>query len=108
MEARGEIRGGRFVHGVGGEQFALPEVVPLLRQASQKAKTEEVIILSAADLMNLIGILTSGSKVTASASNTVAYLGGLHVGHRQGKVLWIDPKLGEESKEKVSQGLRRF
>jgi len=108
MEAKGEIRGGRFITGVSGEQFALPEVVPLLRQCAQEKQKEEWCIVSAADPMNLVGIVTRGIKVTASASNAVAYLSGKHVGHRQGKEVWIEPELEEETAEKISQGLKRF
>jgi len=107
MEAKGEIRGGRFITGVSGEQFALPEVVPLLRQSAQEKSKEELCILSASDPMNLAGIVTPGAKVTASASNAVAYLGGKVVGHRQGKEGWVDPNLDEIMMSKISQSLRR-
>ncbi|MFQ5598610.1 MAG: DEAD/DEAH box helicase [Nitrospiria bacterium] len=108
MEARGEIRGGRFITGVAGEQFALPEIIPLLRQNRSETKKSEITIVSSADPMNLVGILSSGPKVIASASNAVVYLGGRHVGHQQGKEVWIDPKLDEQTAEKISQGLKRF
>jgi len=56
----------------------------------------------------LVGILSPGAKVSASASNVLAYLGGKHVGHRQGKETWIDPTLDGEMAASVSQGLRGF
>ncbi|MEC4677258.1 MAG: ATP-dependent DNA helicase, partial [Nitrospirota bacterium] len=105
LEARGEIRGGRFITGVSGEQFALPQVVPLLRQ-DRKAEKDKLIFISASDPMNLVGILTPGPKVKASASNVLAYLGGKHVGHRQGKETWIDSALDGELRTRVLQGLR--
>ncbi len=107
LEARGEIRGGRFITGVSGEQFALPEVVPLLRQ-ERKAEKDKLIFVSASDPLNLVGILSLGPKVAASASNVLVYLGGKHVGHRQGKETWIDPGLDDETAGKVSEGLMRF
>ncbi|MFQ5596410.1 MAG: DEAD/DEAH box helicase [Nitrospiria bacterium] len=107
MEAQGEIRGGRFITGVSGEQFALPEVVPLLRQSMQEQPKEAITIVSAADPMNLAGIVTPRAKVTASASNAVAYLDGKVVGFKQGKEIWVEEKLDEEIAGRLAQGLRR-
>ncbi|MDQ2921838.1 MAG: hypothetical protein M3R52_09560, partial [Acidobacteriota bacterium] len=106
LEARGEIRGGRFVAGISGEQFALPEAVGMLRairrarsgsmdfgfrSPSQMAEdsatepslmaglppTEESLIsVSAADPLNLIGIITPGGRVTAFTSNRILYHNG--------------------------------
>jgi ATP-dependent Lhr-like helicase len=114
MESRGEIRGGRFVSGVGGEQFALPEVVERLREARDKgsnvgathASPLHIVIISAADPMNLVGILTSGPKVPATASNAVAYLNGRYTGHRIAGEIWIDPKLDTETTHKIDRALR--
>jgi len=109
MEARGEIRGGRFITGVGGEQFALPEVVDLLRQERRDNHAgpihESPVIVSAADPMNLVGILTPDPKVPAIASNAVAYLGGRCIGHRVAGEVWVDPKLDPEIARKVKQQL---
>jgi len=106
MESRGEIRGGRFITGVGGEQFALPEVVDLLRQARREETKNDLVIVSAADPMNLIGILTPGPKVPATASNAVAYLNGRYVGHRVAGEVWVDPKLDSEVARKVERALK--
>lgn len=110
MESRGEIRGGRFITGVGGEQFALPEVVDLLRQARRNnnvgAIHESPVIVSAADPMNLVGIITPGPKVPATASNAVAYLGGRYIGHRQAGEIWVDPKLDPELARKIERALK--
>jgi len=105
LESRGEIRGGRFVTGVGGEQFLLPEVVDLLRQDPEKSSGKAQVI-SAADPMNLVGILVGGSKVPATASNTVAFSAGRHAGHRQGGEVWINPDLDLESACALERELR--
>jgi len=64
MEARGQIRGGRFVTGVWGEQFALKEAVTKLRAVVRKPKSGELVTISAADPLNLTGIITPGSRVS--------------------------------------------
>ena len=65
LEARGEIRGGRFVAGFGGEQFAAPDAVGRLRAVRKAAKTGERVVIGAADPLNLVGILTPESRVPA-------------------------------------------
>jgi ATP-dependent Lhr-like helicase len=77
LEARGEIRGGRFVAGLSGEQFAVPEAVGLLREVRRRPRDEEWVSLSAADPLNLIGILTPGPRLPALAGNRVLYRDGL-------------------------------
>jgi ATP-dependent Lhr-like helicase len=77
LEARGEIRGGRFVAGLSGEQFAAPEAVGLLREMRRRPPQEEWVSLSAADPLNLLGILTPGSRLPALAGNRVLYRDGL-------------------------------
>lgn len=79
LEARGEIRGGRFVAGFSGEQYALAEAVPMLRAVRRKPKNEQWVSLSAADPLNLIGILTPGGRVPALAGNRVLYRDGVPV-----------------------------
>jgi ATP-dependent Lhr-like helicase len=78
LETRGEIRGGRFVNGFVGEQFALPEAVERLR-AERHAKQEEPIMISAGDPLNLVGILTPGPRVSPYSNQVVAYRNGLPV-----------------------------
>ncbi|WP_250453409.1 DEAD/DEAH box helicase [Caballeronia sp. ATUFL_M2_KS44] len=80
LEARGEIRGGRFVAGLAGEQFALPEAVPLLRDMRKRPKENAFVALSAVDPLNLVGTLLPGEKVPALAGNRVLYLDGVPVG----------------------------
>jgi ATP-dependent Lhr-like helicase len=77
LEARGEIRGGRFVTGVSGEQFALPDAVEALRAARREPKRGEVVRLSACDPLNLVGIITPGPRVAAALPNTVVYEDGV-------------------------------
>jgi ATP-dependent Lhr-like helicase len=82
MEARGEIRGGRFVTGFSGEQFALPEAAGALRKAV--GTDEELVSISAADPLNLAGVMTPGEKVPALSGNRVLYRNGLPVAVQSG------------------------
>ena len=79
LEARGEIRGGRFVAGVVGEQFALPEAVALLREVRKRPTDGSLISLSACDPLNLLGTLLPGNKVPAVAGNRLLYRDGVPV-----------------------------
>jgi ATP-dependent Lhr-like helicase len=79
LEARGEIRGGRFVAGFSGEQFALPEAVGLMREIRRQSSSGQWVSLSGADPLNLIGILTPGQRLSALTANRVAYRDGLPV-----------------------------
>ena len=76
MEARGTVRGGRFVSGFSGEQFAHPDAVETLRAVRKAPLTGETITLSAADPLNLTGIVLPGPRVPAVAANTVTYTDG--------------------------------
>ena len=77
LEARGEIRGGRFVAGMAGEQFALPEAVGQLRSIRREPGSGTLVALSAADPLNLTGIITPGDRVPALAPNRVLYEDGV-------------------------------
>lgn len=79
LEARGEIRGGRFVNGFSGEQFALPEAVGLLRKIRKEPASDHLITLSAADPLNLTGIITPGNRIPAITSNRIGYRDGVPV-----------------------------
>ena len=76
LEARGEIRGGRFVNGFVGEQFALPEAVPAMR-ATRRAPGDEPLALAATDPLNLVGLTSPGPRIPAVAGNRVRYVGGV-------------------------------
>ena len=79
LEDRGEIRGGRFVDGFLGEQFALPVAVELVRALRKLDSAQGTITLSAADPLNLVGILVPGDRVPAISGNSVTYRDGAAV-----------------------------
>jgi ATP-dependent Lhr-like helicase len=85
LEARGEIRGGYFIAGVSGEQFALPEAIGLLRSIRKSNASYQLITLSAADPLNLQGILTPGPRIAAFTANRVLFCNGLPVGALEGR-----------------------
>ncbi|MCQ4320740.1 DEAD/DEAH box helicase [Stutzerimonas stutzeri] len=77
LEARGHIRGGRFVAGVAGEQFALPEAVGLLREVRKRPLAGEMIAVSAVDPLNQVGTLLPGERIPATAGNRILYRDGV-------------------------------
>jgi ATP-dependent Lhr-like helicase len=77
MEARGTIRGGRFVAGFSGEQFALPEAVDALRAVRKLPHTGRPVTISAADPLNLVGIVLPGPRIPALPTNSVTYVDGV-------------------------------
>jgi ATP-dependent Lhr-like helicase len=79
LEARGEIRGGRFVAGPGGEHFALPEAVEALRTVRRIEPRGELVRASASDPANLVGIITQGARIPAVLGNEVWYRDGVPV-----------------------------
>jgi ATP-dependent Lhr-like helicase len=79
LEARGEIRGGRFVAGFIGEQFALAEAVDGLRAVRRQSKASETVIVAAADPLNLVGILTPGSRLSPFTQQVIVYRSGVPV-----------------------------
>ncbi len=79
LEARGEIRGGRFVAGLAGEQFALPEAIPLLREVRNRPLDGSLIAVSGVDPLNLAGTLLPGAKVPAIVGNKLVYRDGIPI-----------------------------
>jgi ATP-dependent Lhr-like helicase len=79
LEARGEIRGGRFVAGLSGEQFALPEAIPLLREMRRRPHDGGLVCISGIDPLNLCGTLLPGDKVPALAGNRLLFRDGVPV-----------------------------
>jgi ATP-dependent Lhr-like helicase len=77
LESRGELRGGRFVAGFTGEQFALPEAVGMLREVRRKQPSGSCVSISGADPLNLVGILTPGPRLPALTGNRLLYRDGL-------------------------------
>jgi ATP-dependent Lhr-like helicase len=85
MEARGIIRGGRFVEGFGGEQYALPEAVSVVRSLRKQEPSESFISISAADPLNLTGFITPGKRVASFYGNRILYRNGIPVACKEGK-----------------------
>jgi ATP-dependent Lhr-like helicase len=79
LEARGDIRGGRFVAGLAGEQFALPEAIPLLREVRRRPVDGALVCISGVDPLNLSGTLLPGEKVPAVTGNRVLFRDGIPV-----------------------------
>jgi ATP-dependent Lhr-like helicase len=94
LEARGEVRGGRFVSGFSGEQFALPEAAAALRKMAREAADggRERVSISALDPLNLAGILTPGEKIARLPGNRLLYEGGVPIAvHAGGEVRYLAP-----------------
>ncbi|HXJ47602.1 MAG TPA: hypothetical protein VNF91_00405, partial [Candidatus Acidoferrum sp.] len=96
LEARGEIRGGRFVTGMSGEQFALPDAVEKLREIRRTQPDGHLTVISACDPLNLIGILTTTDRIRAIAGTRIAYRDGIAVSVMEGDFLRL---LGEPDME---------
>jgi ATP-dependent helicase Lhr and Lhr-like helicase len=84
LEARGEIRGGRFVHGMSGEQFALPEAIERMREVRREAHDGKLVVLSAADPLNLTGIITADERIRAVPATRIAFRDGVAVSVMEG------------------------
>jgi ATP-dependent Lhr-like helicase len=89
LEARGEIRGGRFVAGLSGEQYALPDAVERLREVRRTTADDRLVTISAADPLNLTGIVTSGDRLRTVAANRIVYLRGVPVSAMEGDMLRV-------------------
>ena len=76
MEARGTVRGGRFVTGFSGEQFAHPDAIDVLRTVRKQPRNGETTTISAADPLNLTGVILPGPRIPAIGANTVTYTDG--------------------------------
>ncbi len=108
LEARGEIRGGRFVAGFSGEQFAAPEAVGPLRDVRRKPHTQQQVSISAADPLNLIGILTPGARLASLAGNRLLLRDGVPVAsYAAGEVQYLEDLPAEYHWEAKTALLRR-
>jgi ATP-dependent helicase Lhr and Lhr-like helicase len=76
LEARGLIRGGRFVNGFSGEQYAHPDAVDVLREVRKRPRAGETVRLTAVDPLNLVGVILPGPRIPAVLTNTVTYVDG--------------------------------
>jgi ATP-dependent Lhr-like helicase len=117
LEARGEIRGGYFVSGVSGEQFALPEAIGLLRSIRKTAPKGESIAISGADPLNLAGILIPGPRIACVTANRLLLRDGVPVAALEaGNVVMLENEADKVSGEveralrvgKMSGPLRRY
>jgi ATP-dependent Lhr-like helicase len=79
LEARGEIRGGRFIAGLSGEQFALPEAIASMREVRRRPADDALVCLTASDPANLLGTVVAGPKVARIAGARVVWRDGVPV-----------------------------
>jgi ATP-dependent helicase Lhr and Lhr-like helicase len=92
LESRGEIRGGRFVAGFSGEQYALPDAIGMLREARRKPASGTLLSVCGADPLNLVGILTPGPRLAALTGNRLLYRDGLPIAlFAAGEVRFLQP-----------------
>jgi ATP-dependent Lhr-like helicase len=106
LEARGEIRAGRFVTGMSGEQFALPDAVERLREVRRIPADGTLITISAADPLNLTGIVTAGERIRTAGRNRIVYRDGAPLAVSEGgfvrELAPVDPRIAAD----VSRALK--
>jgi len=107
LEARGEIRGGRFVGGFSGEQFATAEAVQLLRSIRRKPAEDLTISLSGADPLNLVGIITPGARLSMASSNRVLFRDGVPIAILEAKEIRFLAELDAAEQWKARNALLR-
>ncbi len=106
LEARGEIRGGRFITGVPGEQFALPEAVATMRRVRREATNDQWIAVAATDPANLLGSVLAGDKVARVPGHRVLYRDGLPIAVlAAGEVAFLET-LTADDQQKATRVLR--
>jgi ATP-dependent Lhr-like helicase len=100
LEARGEIRGGRFVSGMSSEQFALPEAVSMLREVRRTPHDGQLLVIGTADPLNLVGIVTPGERVRSAGRNRMVYRDGIPLAVMEGEFLRdlspVDPAIAAD------------
>ena len=100
LEARGEIRGGRFVSGTSSEQFALPDAVTRLREVRRCAADGSLLAIGTSDPLNLAGIVTPGERVRSAGRNRMVYRDGIPLAVMEGDFLRelspLDPATASE------------
>ena len=109
MEARDELRGGRFVDGFAGEQFAHPEAAAALaRQQRTERSTARPLVICAYDPLNLVGIVTPGDRIAAQANSQIAFVAGTPVASLvAGKISSLtDQAVSREVRESLDPGQR--
>jgi ATP-dependent Lhr-like helicase len=108
LEARGEIRGGRFIAGIPGEQFALPDAVAAMRRVRRQPHDGRIVAISAADPANLLGGLLPGERVPRVPGNRVAFRDGVPAAILAGgDVVFLAESLEPDVRRDVETALRR-
>jgi ATP-dependent Lhr-like helicase len=107
LEARGEIRGGRFVSGVSGEQFALPEAVERLREIRRTPADGQLVAVGTADPVNLAGIIAPGERLRAATRNKLVYRDGLPIAVLEGEFVRHLVPLDSTTLQQVSRLLSK-
>jgi len=111
MEARGDIRGGRFVAGMSGEQFALPDAVERLREVRRTPTKATLVTISAVDPLNLAGIVTAGDRIRAVSGARVLYRDGIPLAALEGdsvRPLTSEEPITAELTAVLTHGIRRW
>jgi ATP-dependent Lhr-like helicase len=108
LEAQGEIRGGRFVAGVAGEQYALPVAVERLRQIKEQPPNGKILILAAADPANLAGVITTEPRVPATHTNSIALRDGRLIAACQAGVTTYWAEFTSSEAHQLDMRLRRI
>jgi ATP-dependent helicase Lhr and Lhr-like helicase len=106
LEARGEIRGGRFVSGMSGEQFAMPRAVERLREVRRTRPDGRLHTISTADPLNLIGIVTAGDRLRAVGRNRIVYRDGVPLAVLEGEQIRDLAPLDSSMLPDISRALR--
>jgi ATP-dependent Lhr-like helicase len=107
LEARGEIRGGRFVSGMSGEQFALPDAVQMLREVRRTRRDGRLLVISAADPLNLSGIVTAAERIRIAGRTRIVYRDGTAVALREGEHIRALTTMDAKASAEVSRALAR-
>ncbi len=108
MEARGELHGGRFISGVSGEQYATPEVVVHLRRVREEKPDGHCVIISAADPLNLAGIITDEPRVNSKHTSTLALRDGRLIASQQSGLVDFHDEISDELAADMSRRLKRL
>ena len=106
LEARGEIRSGRFVTGMSGEQFALPDAVERLREVRRIPADGGLVTISAADPLNLTGIVTAGERIRTAGRNRIVYRDGVPLAVAEGDFVRELAPIDPASRADVSRALK--
>jgi ATP-dependent Lhr-like helicase len=107
QEARGIVRGGRFVAGFIGEQYAMPDAINGLRRIRREQRTDEIVRVNAADPLNLAGIITPGARVPALHRNAVVYRDGIPVAVEEGRNVTPRTEAGDDASAGIAPTVAR-